>query len=251
MVCLMHKKWLPRLGPKLLAPPRGGRTTATPHRGVGDRRPPLWGGWVAKSIWDPSPSGAGGHRMARGYTRVNVVYHFFEVRYRTPCQGCWPVCLSHPVIQRFDLCETSGDARASQCNEALLYDIVWRICNDNVVQKNSLQCVCNRLWPVHWLMECQCTHWLMVCQWISTQMVMRTSDWWHCLLTALFTVFSRVLLDDTISVHKANRARLIRVVGPFLGGKWTPSSCPPWRTLPTASIVKSKEALFIRVSRPP
>ena len=68
-------------------------------------------------------------------------------------------------------------------------------------------------------MECQCTHWLMVCQWISTQMVMRTSDWWHCLLTALFTVFSRVLLDDTISVHKANRARLIRVVGPFLGGK--------------------------------
>ena len=132
MVSLMHKKWLPRLGPKLLAPPRGGRTTATPHRGVGDRRPPLWGGWVAKSIWDPSPSGAGGHRMARGYTRVNVVYHFFEVRDRTPCQDCLPVCLRHPVIHlcRQHRCTCSARASGeapSQCNKNLFYDIAWRM----------------------------------------------------------------------------------------------------------------------------
>ena len=98
MVCVMHKKWLPRLGPKLLAPPPG-RCRMPRHTEVWVTcSPRLWGGWMAKSIWDPSPSEAGGHRMARGYTRVNVVYHFFEVRDRTPCQDSLPVCLRHPVI---------------------------------------------------------------------------------------------------------------------------------------------------------
>ena len=118
------------VGPQALGPsPR--EVYTTPHRGVGGCSPPA-GGWMAKSIWDPSPSGAGGHRMARGYTRVNVVYHFFEVRDRTPCQDCLPVCLRHPVIHlcRQHRCTCSARASGeapSQCNKNLFYDIAWRM----------------------------------------------------------------------------------------------------------------------------
>ena len=96
-----------------------------------------------------------------------------------------------------------------------------------------------------------CTGWWYASAHVRSCLGVRLTAALSYLLTALYSVFSRVLLDDTISVHKANRARLIRVVGPFLGGKVDTQFLPAMENSTSASIVKSKEALFIGSHDPP